>query len=57
VDDWRRTFNLGIGMILAIPEAKAPKATRALKRLKQPWFEIGRVVRQKRGSTERVIYR
>jgi phosphoribosylformylglycinamidine cyclo-ligase len=57
VDDWRRTFNLGIGMILAVPEAKAPKATRALKRLKQPWFEIGRVVRQKRGSTERVIYR
>jgi len=57
IDDWRRTFNLGIGMILAVPEAKAPKATRALKRLKQPWYEIGRVIRQKRGSTERVVYR
>lgn len=57
VDDWRRTFNLGIGMILAVPEAKASKAARALQRVKQPWYEIGRVVRQKRGASERVIYR
>lgn len=56
-DDWRRTFNLGIGMILAVPEAKAAKAVRALKRIKQPWYEIGRVVHLKRGTTERVIYR
>jgi phosphoribosylformylglycinamidine cyclo-ligase len=57
VDDWRRTFNLGIGMILAVPEAKAQKAARILKRLKQPWYDIGRVVRLKRGATERVVYR
>lgn len=57
IDDWRRTFNLGIGMILAVPESKAAKAVRALKRIKQPWFEIGRVVRQKRGASERVTYR
>jgi phosphoribosylformylglycinamidine cyclo-ligase len=57
VDDWRRTFNLGIGMILAVPESKAAKAARALRRIKQPWYDIGRVVRGKRGTTERVIYR
>lgn len=57
LDDWRRTFNLGIGMILAVPEAKLQKAVRALGRIKQPWFQIGHVVRRKRGSMERVIYR
>ncbi len=33
-DDWRRTFNLGIGMILAVPEKKAAAARRMLDRLK-----------------------
>ena len=56
VDDWRRTFNLGIGMILAVPESKLQKAVRALKNVRQPWYEIGRVVRRKRGAKERVIY-
>lgn len=56
-DDYRRTFNLGIGMILVIPESKADKAARALKRLKQSWHQIGRVVRQPRGRKERVIYK
>lgn len=56
-DDYRRTFNLGIGMILVVPGAKADKAARALKRLKQPWYQIGRVVRQPRGRKERVIYK
>jgi phosphoribosylformylglycinamidine cyclo-ligase len=56
-DDYRRTFNLGIGMILVVPEKKAVKAKKALDRMKEPWHEIGRVIRQRRGSKDRVIYK
>lgn len=56
-DDWRRTFNLGIGMIFVIPRKNQQKAARALRRLKEPFIEIGRVVRQPRGVKQRVIYK
>jgi phosphoribosylformylglycinamidine cyclo-ligase len=55
-DDWRRTFNLGIGMILAIPAKKAAKARRLLDRMKEPHYEIGKVTRLPRGREERVLY-
>jgi phosphoribosylformylglycinamidine cyclo-ligase len=55
-DDYRRTFNLGIGMILVIPQKKLVKAEKLLKRLKEPFFEIGRIIRQPRGKG-RVIYK
>jgi phosphoribosylformylglycinamidine cyclo-ligase len=54
-DDYRRTFNLGIGMVLVIPKAKRAKAEKALKSLKQRYFAIGEIVRQKRGGAK-VIY-
>ncbi len=48
--DWRRTFNLGAGMILAVPAAKTDSALRTLKRLDEtPWI-IGEVIRQRRGK-------
>jgi phosphoribosylformylglycinamidine cyclo-ligase len=56
-DDYRRTFNLGIGMILVVPAKKAVKAKRALDRMKEPWHEIGRIIRQRRGRKERMVYR
>jgi phosphoribosylformylglycinamidine cyclo-ligase len=56
-DDYRRTFNLGIGMILVVPQKKAAKAKHALDRMKEPWHEIGRIVRHPRGVKERVIYK
>ncbi len=56
-DDWRRTFNLGVGMILVVPEARADKAERLLKRIKQPYYQIGRVIRQPRSKKERVFYK
>lgn len=56
-DDYRRTFNLGIGMILVVPEKKALKAKKALDRMKEPWHEIGRAIRQPRGKQNRVIYK
>ncbi len=48
-NDWRRTFNLGAGIIFAVPGTKTDKAIRALKRLgEKPWI-IGDVVKQRRG--------
>jgi phosphoribosylformylglycinamidine cyclo-ligase len=55
-DDWRRTFNLGAGMIFVTPARKLDAARRALKRAgEKPWI-IGEIVKQKRGSP-RVEYR
>jgi len=56
-DDWRRTFNLGIGMILVIPKAKVAAADRVLARLKEPFYGIGRVIQLKRGAKPRVVYK
>jgi phosphoribosylformylglycinamidine cyclo-ligase len=44
-NDWRRTFNLGIGMILVVGPGTLDRATRILKRLREPWHQIGEVVR------------
>ena len=51
--DWRRTFNLGIGMIFVVSPKKLAEAGRILDRLQEPWYPIGGVIRA-RG--ERVIY-
>jgi phosphoribosylformylglycinamidine cyclo-ligase len=47
--DYRRTFNLGIGMILIVPQSAWSKAERALKRLGEPYYLVGHVARQRRG--------
>jgi phosphoribosylformylglycinamidine cyclo-ligase len=53
--DWRRTFNLGVGMILVIPKAKTHAALRTLKKAgERPWV-IGEVTPQRRGKA-RVEY-
>jgi phosphoribosylformylglycinamidine cyclo-ligase len=48
-EDYRRTFNLGIGMILVVPEKRAPRAGQLLKKIGETYYEIGRVAAQKRG--------
>ncbi len=48
--DWRRTFNLGVGMILAIPRSKLDSALRTLKKMDEHAWIIGEVVRQGRGK-------
>ncbi len=55
-DDYRRTFNLGIGMILVVPKRKLARAKKALDRLGETCYEIGRVVAMKRGVKARVLY-
>jgi phosphoribosylformylglycinamidine cyclo-ligase len=56
MDDWRRTFNLGIGMILAVSARNATRAESALKRAKEDFVRIGTVVTARK-SGPRVIYR
>lgn len=53
-DDWRRTFNLGVGMIFVVPARKADRALRTLSG-HNVWI-IGEVIRQRRGKG-RVEYR
>jgi phosphoribosylformylglycinamidine cyclo-ligase len=51
--DYRRTFNLGIGMILVVAKRNLPKARAVLALLGESFHEIGSVV-ESRGS--RVVY-
>src|SRR5579883_115094 len=51
--DYRRTFNLGIGMILVVGKRKLAEAQSALKKLGETCYEIGEVVRS---SGARVQY-
>ncbi|HLG97515.1 MAG TPA: phosphoribosylformylglycinamidine cyclo-ligase [Bryobacteraceae bacterium] len=53
VADYRRTFNLGIGMILVVGKRKLAEAQSALKKLGETCYEIGEVVRS---SGARVQY-
>ena len=55
-DDLRRTFNLGIGMILAVAPKDRAKAEKLLSRMGEPYFAIGRVAARKPGRP-RVEYR
>jgi phosphoribosylformylglycinamidine cyclo-ligase len=48
--DWRRTFNLGVGMITVIPQKKLDETMRLLNRMgEKPWI-IGEVTLQRRGK-------
>jgi len=55
-DDYRRTFNLGVGMILAVPAREATKAEKILRKIGEAPFVIGSVTEHKRGRP-RVDYR
>src|SRR5262249_26099719 len=52
-DDYRRTFNLGIGMILAVARRNLEKAWSVLDRLEERAYEVGVVVESK---GKRVMY-
>jgi phosphoribosylformylglycinamidine cyclo-ligase len=54
VDDWRRTFNLGAGMIVAVSAKHAAAAEKALKKAGEAHWRIGQVIKAKRKA--RVVY-
>jgi phosphoribosylformylglycinamidine cyclo-ligase len=56
LDDYRRTLNLGVGMILAVPQRGAAKAEAVLRKQGETPFRVGSVLAQKRGR-QRVEYR
>ncbi len=43
--DWRRTFNLGIGMIMVVSPRRLKEAARILGSLREPFYLIGEVIR------------
>jgi phosphoribosylformylglycinamidine cyclo-ligase len=51
-DDWRRTFNLGIGMVLVISPQNHAKSAQILRKIREPFYSIGEVV-DGRGVTYR----
>ena len=51
--DYRRTFNLGIGMILVVAKRNIPKTRATLALLGEPCPEIGEVIE---GRGDRVVY-
>lgn len=53
LEDYRRTFNLGIGMVLAVPLRKLRAAERILARLGEEHHFLGRVVKS---AVKRVIF-
>jgi phosphoribosylformylglycinamidine cyclo-ligase len=55
-EDYRRSFNLGIGMIFAIGHKNAVNAEQALKKIGETPYRVGRVVEHVSGSA-RVIYK
>ena len=48
-DDYRRTFNLGVGMIFAVPGRSAARAEAMLSKLGESPFRVGGVIARKRG--------
>jgi phosphoribosylformylglycinamidine cyclo-ligase len=54
-DDYRRSFNLGVGMIFAIGKKNVAAAARVLDKIGESWFQIGTVVETKSSRT-RVMY-
>lgn len=54
-DDYRRTFNLGIGMIFVVGNRDAAKARKLLDRMKEPHYVIGEVIETK-PRKPRVVY-
>ena len=44
-----RTFNMGLGMLLIVPKKNIENVTRALKRKKEKFYTVGRIVRGQAG--------
>jgi phosphoribosylformylglycinamidine cyclo-ligase len=55
-DDYRRTLNTGIGMVLITGPRNLARAERVLAGLRETSYVIGRVAALKRGATSRVSY-
>jgi phosphoribosylformylglycinamidine cyclo-ligase len=55
-DDFRRTFNLGIGMVFVIAPNKIGFVSQIMRKLREPFHQIGRVVPHKSKKQPKVTY-
>jgi phosphoribosylformylglycinamidine cyclo-ligase len=55
-EDYRRTFNLGVGMVLIVAPNDLKEARRLLKTLREPHYEIGQVLKLRLPKQRRVAY-
>jgi phosphoribosylformylglycinamidine cyclo-ligase len=55
-DDYRRTFNLGVGMVLIVPYKRLQFVSKLLKNQNEPFFQIGQVVPRKNKKQGQVVY-
>ncbi len=54
-DELLQSFNMGVGMILVVPQAKVQSVEADLKRRREKFFRIGRIERGESGKA-RVVY-
>ena len=55
-EDYRRTFNLGVGMVLVVAEKKIGFVSQILRKMREPFYQIGHVVKQPSPRGARVIF-
>lgn len=55
-DDYLRTFNLGVGMIVAVSAKNSRRVETLLTDLKEPHFRMGRVIARPDGEGPQVVY-
>jgi phosphoribosylformylglycinamidine cyclo-ligase len=55
-DDYRRSFNLGVGMVFAIAKKNLIATGRVLDKLGESWHRIGSIVEMKKSAKNRVVY-
>jgi phosphoribosylformylglycinamidine cyclo-ligase len=54
--DYRRTFNLGVGMVLVVAEKKIGFVSQILRKMREPFFQIGRIVKQPSRRGPKVVF-
>jgi phosphoribosylformylglycinamidine cyclo-ligase len=55
-EDYRRTFNLGVGMVLVVAEKKIGFVSQILRKMREPFFQIGRIVKQPSRRGPKVVF-
>jgi phosphoribosylformylglycinamidine cyclo-ligase len=55
-EDYRRTFNLGVGMVLVVAEKKIGFVSQILRKMREPFYRIGRVAKLSSPRGARVVY-
>ncbi|MGC9199130.1 MAG: phosphoribosylformylglycinamidine cyclo-ligase [Acidobacteriaceae bacterium] len=53
MEEMLRTYNMGIGLVAAVPPEHLKKAQQTLKRMNERWVVLGRVTRR---AAQRVVY-